>query len=148
MNIYNWSNGKNRGWDKFVQRLGQAPVVYDPTLVSSSKKNMDNHLIYDGYYNSVIKDSVVTHNKKSVVYYKVFLGKQYYIDSITYSIADKALAEMVFKDTVNSLLKVGNILSESQLEEESQRVEKYLRNNGYYGFSKNYFFFGFFSNLL
>lgn len=141
LNIYNWSNGNNRGWDKFVTKVGQAPVIFDSTLVQSSKTNIYNHLVYDGYYNSKIQDSVVTKNKKSTVYYKVKLGKQYVIDSISYSIADKKIAELFFSDTSSSLLRSGDILSENNLEKESQRVENQLRNNGFYGFSKNYFFF-------
>lgn len=141
LNIYNWKNGKNRGWDKFVTKVGQAPVIFDSTLVKSSKTNINNHLVYDGYYNSVIKDSVVTKNKKSTVYYKVKLGKQYEIDSISYSIADETISDLFFQDTSESQLRVGDILSENRLENESQRVETLLRNNGYYGFTKNYFFF-------
>ena len=138
LNIYNWSNGKGKGWDKFVQKLGQAPVIFDSTLVASSKTNMYNHLVYDGYYNSSIRDSIVTKRKKSTVYYKVKLGRQYVIDSISYSIADPKLAGFIYADTVNSLLHNNDILSENRLEQESGRVEEYLRNNGYYGFSKKF----------
>ena len=27
LNLYNWSNGKGGAWDRFVQKLGVAPVV-------------------------------------------------------------------------------------------------------------------------
>ena len=141
LNIYNWKNGKGKGWDKFVTKLGQPPVVFDSSFVSSSKTNMLNHLVYDGYYNSIICDSVVTKNRKSTVYYKVKLGKQYVIDSISYSVADSKISELFFRDTASTLLRKGDILSESRLEEESQRVENDLRNNGFYGFTKNYLFF-------
>ena len=50
LNVYNWSNGKGKGWDKFVQKIGIAPVVYDPQLVDNSIENIDNHLEYLGYY--------------------------------------------------------------------------------------------------
>ena len=46
LNVYNWSNGKNKGWDRFVRKLGQAPVIFDRELVESSCENIDNHLIY------------------------------------------------------------------------------------------------------
>ena len=26
-------NGKGKGWDKFVQKIGVAPIVYDPELI-------------------------------------------------------------------------------------------------------------------
>ena len=29
INIYNWQNGKDKGWDRFVEKIGQAPVVFD-----------------------------------------------------------------------------------------------------------------------
>ena len=36
LNVYNWSNGKGKGWDKFVQKIGVAPVVYDPEMVETT----------------------------------------------------------------------------------------------------------------
>lgn len=141
LNIYNWSNNKNTGWNRFLKRLGQAPVVFDKDLVVSSSKNMNNHLIYDGYYNSVIKDSVITRKRKTTVTYRVWLGKQYKINDIAYTINDSLLRELFFADTTKSLLKKGDILSENILEQESERSAQVFRNKGYYGFTKNYFFF-------
>lgn len=141
LNIYNWSNGKNNGWDKFVKKIGQAPVIFDSNLVTSSKSNMYNHLVYDGYYNSIIRDSIITKRKKSTVIYKVSLGRQYIIDSVSYTIADTALAKLFYSDTLNAMIHKGEVLSENNLEQESQRVSQRFRNQGYYGFTKNYFFF-------
>ncbi len=141
LNIYNWGNGKDNGWNKFVTKLGQAPIIYDYSLVESSKKNIKTHLVSLGYYNSIVKANVFTRKKKTSVFYKIYLGKQYPIDYITYTIADSSLAKVFYADTANSTVKVGDILSENSLTNESQRVEFYLKNQGYYGFSKNYFFF-------
>ncbi len=141
LNIYNWQNGKGKGWDKFATKVGQAPVIFDSTLVEKSMVNILNHLVYDGYYNSRITDSIITKRKKTTVLYKVTLGKQFTIDSISYKIADTALAANYFADTSKSLISKGDILSENLLEKESQRAQDLLRNEGYYNFSKNYFFF-------
>lgn len=141
LNLYNWSNDKNTGWNRFLKRLGQAPVVFDKDLVESSSRNMNNHLIYDGYYHSVIKDSIITKNRKTTVLYRVWLGKQYRINDITYDINDSLLRQLFFADTTQSLLKQGDILSENILEQESERSAQLFRNKGYYGFTKNYFFF-------
>ncbi len=141
LNIYNWQNGKGKGWDKFATKVGQAPVIFDSSLVEKSEENILNHLVYDGYYNSRITDSIITKRKKTTVFYKVNLGKQFMIDSISYKIADTALAANYFADTSNSLVRSGDILSENLLEQESQRAQEFLRNEGYYNFSKNYFFF-------
>ena len=38
--VANWTNGKGGGWDRFVTKLGQAPVVFDPELMEDSRDNM------------------------------------------------------------------------------------------------------------
>ena len=71
LNIYNWQNGKGGGWDKFANKVGQPPVIFDSALVTSSKVNIFNHLVYDGYYNSTITDSIFTKRKKTSVQYGI-----------------------------------------------------------------------------
>lgn len=139
--VYNWSNGKDDGWDRFVKKLGQAPVVFDESMVNSSIDNISTHLRYMGFYNSAVEDSVKYNKKKATVNYNITLGKQYPISKITYSIADSTLRAMYLADTTNSLVKVGMPLSEDLLDKESDRVSTLFRENGYYGFSKNYLFF-------
>ncbi len=141
LNIYNWKSDKENGWNNFVSKVGQPPVVFDTTLVTSSKTNIYNHLVYDGYYNSIVRDSIVTRNKKTTAFYKIKLGNRYEIDSIKYSVTDPGIAPDFFLDTASSLISKGDILSENLLEQESQRAEEFLRDRGYYNFSKNYFFF-------
>ena len=41
--VYNWTNGKGKGWDRFVTRLGQAPVVFDPALMEDSRPGEHHH---------------------------------------------------------------------------------------------------------
>ena len=84
LNIYNWSNGKDNGWDRFVKKIGQEPVIFDKGLVASSVSNIENHLKYQGYYNSEVTDSIETKNKKTSVSYFIKLGKRYTIDSTKY----------------------------------------------------------------
>ncbi|MFA7117104.1 MAG: BamA/TamA family outer membrane protein [Bacteroidales bacterium] len=141
LNIYNWSNGKGKGWDKFVHKLGQAPVIFDNTLVDNSKENITTHLKYLGFYNSQVIDSLVVYKKKANVFYQVILGKQYPIDKIKYIIKDSTLKAKFIEDLPNSYIKEGEILSESLLDQESSRSAKYFKNQGYFEFSKNYYFF-------
>ena len=142
LNLYNWSNGKGGGWDRFVQKLGVAPVVYDPDMVDSSIENLKNHLSYLGYYNSDVSSSIAVTKKRVKVTYNVTLGKQYPISKITYTLPDnKEFAESFLKDTTNLSIKPGDYLSESSLQAETERSSQVLRNQGYYSFNKNYYFF-------
>ena len=139
--VYNWSNGKGGGWDRFVQKLGQAPVIFDPTQVESSISNMETHLNYLGYYHSDVTDSLKAKNKKMTVVYNVTLGKQYPIAEIKYDIQDSTLRQLYMADTTNSVIKRGMPISEKSLDAESVRATSLFKENGYYSFSKNYFFF-------
>ena len=139
--VYNWTNGKGKGWDRFVTKLGQAPVVFDPSLMEDSRENITTHLKYIGYYNSHVDTRAEIRKQQTVVDYRVTLGKMYPIKDIEYRVDDPGLAEEIYKDTVNSLIRRGMPLSEELLERETERSAAHIRNMGYYEFTKNYYFF-------
>lgn len=141
LSIYNWSNGTGNGWDRFVTKLGQAPVIFDSSLVKKSNENIANHLQSLGYYGTTVSDSVSTRGKLAFVKYTVTPGKRYPISDIRYSVNDPAIKDFIINDTASSLIKRGRFLSEKLLEEESVRVTALLRDKGFYNFSKNFFFF-------
>lgn len=142
LNIYNWSTGTGNGWDKFVQKIGVAPVVYDPDMVDNSIENLKNHLDYLGYYHSTITSSIAVRKKRVNVTYNVNLGKRFPIKEITYNLPNnKEFAESFLADTANLSVKVGDYLSEATLQTETERSSAFLRNEGFYNFSKNYYFF-------
>ena len=139
--IYNWQNGKGKGWDRFCQKIGQAPVVYEEGMVGQSIKSMVDHLTYQGYYNSTIEAHPQVKNGTVRVEYDVTLGKQFPIRDIEYVVKDTTLAGLMAADSSNFTVQPGDYLSEENLEKESERLSSLFRNNGYWGFSKNYFFF-------
>ncbi len=141
LSVYNWSNGKGDGWDRFVKKLGVAPVIYDSSLVESSKRNIYDHLEYNGYYNSSVSDSVYTKNKKTTVTYNITLGKRYPLDKIEYIVNDKSLDSIITYSQRNSAIKKGEYLSEKLLSAEEQRMTEIIRNHGYYAFDRSYFHF-------
>ena len=115
--------------------------MFDPALMEDSRDNISTHLKYTGYYGSHVQAIASVLNRQTVVDYLVTLGKQYPIKSIYYEVDNPDLAEEIFKDTVNSLIQRGKPLSEDLLDKESERSAAYLRNQGYYEFSKNFYFF-------
>ena len=140
--VYNWTNGKGKGWDKFVQKIGIAPVVYDPEMVDSSVENITNHLEYLGYYGSKVTSGLNVKRRNVKVTYKVHLGKQIPIKAIEIVLPDdQEFATDFIADTAASNIVVGSYLSESSLEEETQRSSAVMRDKGYYTFSKNNYFY-------
>lgn len=142
LNIYNWSNGKGKGWDKFVRKIGVAPVVYEPDLVDKSIENLEDHLDYLGYYGSSVDSEIKVKKRRVNVTYKVALGKRIPIEEITFTLPPESeFTEAFLKDTAAVSIKKGDFLSEEALEAETVRASGKLRNEGFYNFNKNYFFF-------
>jgi outer membrane protein assembly factor BamA len=139
--IYNWSNGKDDGWDKFVKSIGQPPVIYDSTLTARSTENIENHLEYIGYYNSSVTSSSRTKSRKTTVTYSIDPGFRFTIKSIGYDIKDTNVRDYILKDTLGRLLNIGDYLSESLLTTESERIASMMREAGYYNFTSSYIVF-------
>ena len=142
MPVYNWTNGNGKAWDKLVQKIGVAPVVYDASMVDESIEGIIGHLEYLGYYGSKA-ESVINLNKRKVdVTYKVTLGKRYPIKEINLSLPERGeFRQAYLADTSDITIKVGDYLSEATLEKETERSAEQLRNQGFFTFSKNNFFF-------
>ena len=86
LSVYNWSSGKDNGWDKLVKKIGQAPVIYDADLVESSVENIKSHLEYQGYYGSEVETDIKVKRRKVSVSYNV-LPSQIYLTYLTSTIS-------------------------------------------------------------
>ncbi len=121
--------------------LKAEPVIFDSTLISASIDAIHNRLEYLGFYDSQTEASTNYEGKRATVTYNVTLGKQYPMKEISYNVADSLMDDIYSRNRSKSLVNEGDRLAESVLELESQRMASIYRDNGYYGFSKNYFFF-------
>ena len=139
--IYNWADTARTPWNNFLRKFGSAPVVFDPAQVDNSIDHIGNHLEYIGFYGSRIRSEVQYKGKQAYVTYYVQPGQRYRIRSIEYELPEDEEFRKEFELSQRRTgLKEGQYLSESALEEESERSAQFFRNRGYYGFSKGYFF--------
>src|SRR5574344_439079 len=143
LSIYNWAGQEgNKGFGKMFRMIGVAPVVYESDQVEVSEQNIVKHLDDLGYYDSKVTSKVSVSEKKVTVDYIVTLGKRYKIGKLTYAVPEGGnFARDFYSDTVNVGIRPGSFLSEAALEKESERSSSYLRTLGYFGFTKNYYFF-------
>jgi outer membrane protein assembly factor BamA len=143
LGLYNLSNiEKEKGFNKFLRKIGEEPVIYDPYLKEKSLAQLDIFMKNKGYYNAVISDSVYFKGKKANVVYYVDGGKPYTINDIKYAVHDTSVRSIVLADTVNTLLKRADLFDKDVvLQNERIRIERLLKNNGYYNFTREYVFF-------
>lgn len=147
LSIYNLYYNKEDS--KIKDKLGEAPVVYDSTLNESSAELMHRFLNNKGYYENNVSVKADTQkrwfSKKSAnkikLNFTIDKGKEYLISNIQQLIKDPEIARIVEKDNDKSTLNVYDPFSLDKLTEERLRIEKLLKNNGYYKFSREYILF-------
>ena len=138
LGVYNLSSGKKE--NDWLKRVGEAPVLYDEFQTQKSKDQLQIFLKNKGYYNAVVKDSLVINQakKKLNLIFNIKAGKPYRIRNYTYYIKDKSLQDAILKDSVNQLLKSNDIFDLDVLNAERQRITTNLKNRGYYKFSEEF----------
>jgi len=138
--LYNMgSKGKDTKFKKWLRNTaGAAPVILDTGLASIACKQMGLYLANKGYFNSVIRDSVVIKKKKATVHYLVKTTKPYKIRNIRFDIPDTLVTRFVIRDTAHSLIKPGINYDSYKLDDERTRIATNLNNNGFYRFTTNF----------
>jgi outer membrane protein assembly factor BamA len=120
---------------------GEPPVIYDTTASNKSTRQIKNFLNNKGYFNSIVKDSSNTKNKKTKSFYIINEGKGYTIRNITYEIKDERIKNILNSALSESLIKSKENYDVDVLQSERDRITAILRNIGYYNFSKEYIYF-------
>lgn len=141
LGVYNLSGKDSTNWwNKWVRKLGEPPVVYDSTLMEASVEQLQKALVNKGYlYASVQADTLKNDNKKKIrVNYQIMPGKQYMIRSVDYEFPDSTIQNIVMADSSHFILHPGIPLDRSLLETQREHISSILKNNGYYGFSKEF----------
>ena len=93
LGMYNLSGSDTTRWyNRWLRRLGQAPVIYDPDLTDASRRQLRQAMVNKGWLSAdVIVDTLARPEKKKIeVRYIINPGKPHRIASIDYEIADRA----------------------------------------------------------
>lgn len=141
---YNMSGRDTTRWyNRWLRRLGQPPVIYDPSLTDASAKQLRQALINKGYMGATVQADTLRNDRsrKVKVDYMVHPGAPHYISSVTYDIPDTLIERIIMADTASLNLRPGNPFDRSNLDEARALITQRLRNRGYYAFIKEYITF-------
>lgn len=142
--LYNLASPEREKFpSSWFRKIGEAPVIWDPILTEQTSEAFMNYVKTKGYYNAVISDTVYLNNKKKKAKadHQIKLNQAHRIRSITYDFEDKSISDLILSDTINSLLHREIRFDKELIQEERQRLEDLLKENGYYKFSKEYIYF-------
>lgn len=144
MDFYVWvyekvDTTKNNWWNKFKAQIGEEPVIYDQSLTDISVKNLSTYLNTRGYFSSKVDVKVDTtrRHRRAEITYTIHQGEPMRINHLEYEILDKSVEALILADTTGTLLRHGEILDISHLDQERERIATNLNNQGFYDFTVN-----------
>jgi hypothetical protein len=149
LGLYNLSNIEKEKWPHgWLRRIGEEPVVFDPVAAARSAEQIKSYLWSKGFFKASVIDTVRVEKKEAVVDYNVSPGRPYTIADIRYDIQDSLLYSLVIIDTMNCMIKRGMIYDVDLLQNERQRLERFIRDRGFYAFSTEDIYFRVDSSLM
>jgi outer membrane protein assembly factor BamA len=136
LGIYNLYYNKPNS--KIRNNVGEPPVIFDSSLVYNSTQLMTKYLQNRGYYNANVEASIKKKKKKAIISYNVDAKNQFILSRSSHKINDPTIKSLYNKNIENTTLKVGEPFDIELLNKERKRIEKILKNFGYYKFTKEY----------
>ena len=124
--------------NRFLQRVGEAPVIYDQQKAFKTRSNMEAAVRNMGYLQANVDLKEKKSRFKLNVLYDIQPGPRYRVASIDQRIADPMVKAIIDSASATSKLSVGMPFDLNELEAERSRINALLRNKGYYLFNKEY----------
>lgn len=124
--------------DSFLIGIGEPPVILDTILTSKSVKQIRLYLFSKGYFNASVSNDIKYKDKrkKADITYSIISGASYKINKIEYEIDDAAIRSLIINDSINSLVKINLNYDVDVLQSERERIEAFMKNDGYFRFSR------------
>lgn len=142
LGLYNLSDTSKVRWPHgWLRRIGEEPVVFDSTAANRSAGQIQSYLWSKGFFNATVNDTVKAVKGEAKVVYEIEPGRPYTIADIRYDIQDTMLSSLVMMDTVNCNVERGMIYDVDLLQRERLRLERFIRDIGFYAFSTENIYF-------
>lgn len=150
--IYNLSKKNSNGWvSRQLRKAGEAPVIFDSTLVDNSAMEFKKFFVNKGYINAEVNESSEKKGKKVNIKYQIKTNEPYRIRDYGVEIPDSAILNDLYKNNGKPekvpgeqtslrtpLVESGMLFDRNLLDKERDRINSLLRNRGYYAFEKDY----------
>jgi outer membrane protein assembly factor BamA len=149
LGLYNLSNLEKEKWPHgWLRRIGEEPVIFDLGAADRSAGQIQSYLSTKGFFNARVRDTVRTAKEEARVVYEITPGRPYTIGDIRYEIEDSVLSSLVMIDTMNCTIERGMIYDVDLMQRERLRLERFIRDIGFYTFSTDDIYFRIDSTLM
>ncbi len=134
---------KNRFLQWMNRHVGEEPEYFDPELAYQSTQQIEQYLDNRGYFNSkvTVETKVSKRRRKRHLIraiYTIEAAEPYRISKINYQIEDTVIARSLQRIEQRFPAKEGDIYNAYTLDNQRTMITDFLRNTGYYYFTKDY----------
>ncbi len=130
-----------------LMRWGEQVSIYDEDLIIKTVDQMKLYLQNRGYFNSSLDYKTKFSGKRAYVTYHIEEDKPHVIDTIRFFTTDSVIYKLIKQNQSESLLTIGDPYDQNNLVKERDRIEKLLKNHGYFDFSRQYIVFDVLTDL-
>lgn len=130
-------NAKIENGNMFMQ-WGEKAAVYDSSSVALSSEKLTDYLFTIGHFEAATHIEQSEKGKKVSITYHINPKEPYFYDSISHTIEDKKIESLYEANINTSLIKKGDQFNQSTLNQERERIDNLLKDNGYYAFGRDY----------
>ena len=140
LGIYNLGDRLNLGgFSRWLKKIGEEPILLDTMLAELTDRQFVLYMFRKGYFNASAGDTVIYQGKhKAKVVYEINGRQPYSLRNLKFQSKDMEINRILKVDSVNTLLKTGDIYDEDVIDNERSRITAELKNRGYYYFNRNY----------
>ncbi|MBP5380152.1 MAG: BamA/TamA family outer membrane protein [Bacteroidaceae bacterium] len=124
--------------NRFLQRVGQAPVIYDRSKALKARDDIEAAVRNMGYLRANVDLQEHSSGFKMNTVYDIQPGVRYTLAELDTEVGDSVIKSLLDSTAAESKLKVGMPFDLNELDAERSRINKLLRNNGYYLFNKEF----------
>lgn len=142
LGIYNMAGQDTTKWlNRFIQKMGQPPIIYSAQQTQISATQIERELNNQGYLRAKVDTLLNPKGKKMNITYDIHNNGIYNIRNYEYSINNKEISKSLAPARKYTSIQPGVIFNQENLEGSREHLTSYLRNIGYYNFSKEYLYF-------
>lgn len=142
LGIYDLSGQDTSKWiNRTLRKIGQAPVIYSATQTKMSATQIAKELSNQGYLRAEVDTTLKAKGKDMYITYNIHNNGIYTVRNYEYTIGNKEINRRLSNIKKFTQIKSGISFDQGSLESSRERLTSYLRNVGYYNFSKEYLYY-------